>query len=75
MSLVDIYEEVEDFIDKLTKIKDDIPDFDEKFWCEDYLTDTIRMCEEWIEEHQEDYFKLRQQEIDELNYEFEKSRL
>lgn len=75
MSLIDTYEEVEDFIESLEKIKNDIPDFDGKIWCEDYLLDVLKVCEDWVEENQEEYFKLRKEEIDELNYEFEKSRL
>lgn len=75
MSLIDTYEEVEDFIENLERIKYDIPDFDGKFWCGDYMNDILNICEEWIEVHQEEYYKLRQEEVEQLDYEFEKSRL
>ena len=58
MSLIDTYEEVEDFIENIEKVKDDIPDFDGKFWCEDYMMDILNICEEWIEAHQEEYYKV-----------------
>ena len=75
MSLIDTFEEVEDFIENIEKVKNDIPDFDGKFWCGDYFMDILNICEEWIEAHQEEYYKLRQEEINQLNYEFEKDRL
>ena len=74
-NIVDTFDDVENFIDTVNKIKDEVPDFDGKFWCEDYLMDILNLCEEWIEAHQEEYCRIRQSEIDELNYEFEKSRL
>jgi hypothetical protein len=75
MSLMEEFEEVEDFIKNVKRLYDEIPDFSKIFDCQDLLLDILKICEEWIEENQEEYSKLRQEEIDELNYEYEKSRL
>ena len=49
--------------------------FDNKFDCEDYLKEAIRLCNDWLKENEERYYKIRKAEEDEMNREFERSRL
>ena len=75
MSLEDTYEEVEDFMEKVEKTKYDIPDFDGRIWCEDYLLDIVNICQEWLEDNQEQYLKIRRAEEFQANSEYERSRI
>ena len=69
----------EDVCDLMCEIKYlEIPEcsqFDHKFDCIDYLNEAKRLCAEWLEENKTRYHKIIKAEEDELNREFERSRL
>ena len=69
------FEQVYDFLSELKYGLSDIPNFEEKEDVKDYLKEAIRLCNDWLEENEERYYKIRKAEEDEMNREFERSRL
>ena len=45
-NLADTYEEVLEFMENVKSFIDDIPDFEEKDYCEDYLSDIVNRLKE-----------------------------
>lgn len=74
-NLIDTYEEVLEFMENVKGFFGDVPDFSEKYYCEDYLLDIIKLCSEWLEQNQEEYIKARTEEENSLIREYERSRL
>lgn len=74
-NLADIYEEVLEFMENVKSFIDDIPDFEEKDYCEDYLSDIVKLCSDWLEQNQEEYLKIKTEEENSLIREYERSRL
>lgn len=74
-NLIDTYEEVLEFMENVKGFFSDVPDFSEKYYCEDYLLDVIKLCSEWLEQNQEEYIKARTEEENSLIREYERSRL
>lgn len=74
-SLTDTYEEVLEFMENIISFIDDIPDFEEKNYCEDDLSDIIKLCSDWLEQNQEEYLKIKTEEENSLIREYERSRL
>lgn len=74
-NLADTYEEVLEFMENVKSFIDDIPDFEEKDYCEDYLSDIVKLCSDWLEQNQEEYLKIKTEEENSLIREYERSRL
>lgn len=74
-NLIDIYEEVVEFMENMESFIGDVPDFDGEYYCEDYLLEIVKICSDWLEEHQEKYLKEKTEEENSLIREYERSRL
>lgn len=74
-NLTDIYEEVVEFMENMKSFIGDVPDFDGEHYCEDYLLEIVKICSDWLEEHQEKYLKEKTEEENSLIREYERSRL
>ena len=74
-NLIEQYEEIYDFMQDLQKKIDDIPDFEESYWVNDYLVTAVDLCSAWLEKHEEEYYRLRSEEEIALNREYERSKL
>ena len=74
-NILDVYEDVEDFLDKIESLKFDIPRFENTDWCEDYINDIISLCNEWLDEHQSEYQKARYKEQLAIDEDYERSKL
>ena len=72
---LDTYEEVSNFIEKIESLKDEIPEFSDSIWCEDALIDIQNTCETWLEDNREEYWRLRREEQNYADREFERDRL
>ena len=73
--LVDIYEEVLSYRRDLESILHDVPDFPNKFECEDAIKQGISELDSWLKERENDYRKLIAKEEAALEAEYWRDRI
>lgn len=73
-NLIDTYEEVLDFMEELHNIVEDIPEFEDSNWVDNYLTNALKLCSDWLEQNEEEYGRLKAEEEIALNREYERSK-
>lgn len=73
--LIDLYEEIADFVEQIESLANDVPDFEDKEYVENDLNDAKDTLNQWLENNKEWYDKQMRKEEFMRNAEFERSRL
>lgn len=73
--LIDLYEEIADFVEQVESLANDVPDFEDKEYVENDLNDAKDTLNQWLENNKEWYDKQMRKEEFMRNAEFERSRL
>jgi len=74
-NLIDLYEEIADFVEQVESLANDVPDFEDKEYVENDLNDAKDTLNQWLENNKEWYDKQMRKEEFMRNAEFERSRL
>lgn len=73
--LIDLYEEIVNFVEQVESLANDVPDFEDKEYVENDLNDAKDTLNQWLENNKEWYDKQMRKEEFMRNAEFERSRL
>lgn len=73
--LIDLYEEIADFVEQVESLANDVPDFEDKEYVKNDLNDAKDTLNQWLENNKEWYDKQMRKEEFMRNAEFERSRL